>query len=212
MRAHSSGHRLASCGATLLVAALLALATVAGAEQRAPLAGVALEDPDGRSWDLAALAGRPVLVVVADGDAADEAAAWGKAINDACRDCLAHWVEPGRLTVLSVADLRSVPSFARGTARWMISKMGDDEPVVGPPRLLDWEGAVAGPIGAREGVPNVRLFDASGALVVEASGDATPAEVARVNSAIERLFPAKAGEPAGPTPAAPEPARAESAP
>lgn len=198
MTAHRSRHLLASCGATLLVAALLALATVARAEQRAPFAGVVLEDPDGRSWDLTALAGHPALLVVADGEAADGAVAWGKAINDGCPECLAHWVEPGRVTVLSVADLRSVPSFARGTARWMISKMGDEKPTVGPPRLLDWEGAVAGAVGASEGVPSVRLFDASGALVLEDSGEATPDKVARVVAAIRRFVPAKGEATAAP--------------
>lgn len=155
----------------------------------APFAGVVLEDPDERPWDLGQLAGHPVLLVVADNAASGESVEWGRGIGAARPHSVAAWIAPGKVAVVPVADLRAVPGFARGIARWIIAKMVGEQEAGGPPLLLDWDGAVATRIGALDGVPNVRLYGADGALVLQDQGDATPERVARLAAAIDGLVP-----------------------
>jgi hypothetical protein len=155
----------------------------------APFAGVVLEDPDERPWDLAQLVGHPVLRVVADRAASGESVAWGRGIGAARPQSVAAWIAPGKVAVVSVADLRAVPGFARGTARWIIATMVGEQGAGGPPLLLDWDGAVATRIGARDEVPNVRLYGADGTLVLQDQGDATPERIARLAAAIDGLVP-----------------------
>jgi hypothetical protein len=188
-------------GLALLVAAP-AMAG-AGAPLRAPLAGVVLEDAAGHPWDLDALVGQPVLVVLADRSASAKAVAWGRAIGRARPGEVALWASPGKVATLSLADLRAVPGFARGVARWIIAQMvGEHAGEKGPPLLLDWDGAVAGRVDAEEGVPNVRLYAADGSLVLRDSGDPAPEKVARLATAIDGVVsgaapPAGAASPPG---------------
>ena len=172
----------------------------------APFAGVVLEDPDAKKWDLASLAGHPALIVVADRSASGESVEWGRGIGTARPHGVAAWIVPGKVAVVSVADLRGVPGFARGTARWIIAKMVGEQGPGGPPLLLDWDGAVAARIGAHDGVPNVRLYAADGTLVLSDEGDATPERIARLAAAIDRLVPPPSAAPApSATPAEPAP-------
>ena len=171
----------------------------------APFAGVVLEDPDERPWDLGRLAGHPALVVVADRSASGASVEWGRGIGAARPQGVSAWLAPGKVAVVSVADLRAVPGFARGTARWIIAVMVGEQGAGGPPLLLDWDGAVATRIGARAGVPNVRLYAADGTLVLRDEGDATPERIARLAAAIDGLVPppaAAADADDAPTPAA----------
>ncbi len=183
---------------TLLVAAALPRgvrgqdatpAPATSASARAPLTGVILEDPEEKKWDLSLLAGHPVLVVVADRSASGESVEWGRGIGAARPQSVATWIVPGKVAVVSVADLRGVPGFAHGTARWIIAKMVGEQGAGGPPLLLDWDGAVASRIDAREGVPNVRLYAPDGTLVLRDEGDATPERIARLAAAIDGLVP-----------------------
>lgn len=155
----------------------------------APFAGVVLEDPDERPWDLGHLVGHPVLLVVADRAASGESVEWGRGIGAARPQSVAAWIAPGKVAVVSVADLRAVPGFARGTARWIIAAMVGEQGAGGPPLLLDWDGAVATRIGARDEMPNVRLYAADGTLVLGDEGDATPERIARLAAAIDGLVP-----------------------
>lgn len=155
----------------------------------APLAGIILEDPDARAWDLSALAGHPVLLVVADRAASGESVEWGRRIGAARPQSVGAWIVPGKTAVVSVADLRAVPGFARGTARWIIAQMVGEQGAGGPPLLLDWDGVVAQRIGAHDGVPNVRLYASDGTLVLQDEGDATPERIARLAAAIDGLVP-----------------------
>lgn len=169
-----------------------------------PLAGIVLEDPDARAWDLSALTGHPVLLVVADRAASGESVEWGRGIAAARPQSVAAWLAPGKVAVVSVADLRAVPGFARGTARWIIARMVGEQGGGGPPLLLDWDGAIAARIAARDGVPNVRLYADDGTLALQDEGDATPESIARLAAAIDRLVspaPGGASEPAAPPPA-----------
>jgi hypothetical protein len=154
-----------------------------------PLAGVVLEDPEEKPWDLGLLAGHPALVVVADRSASGESVEWGRGIGAARPQSVGTWIVPGKVAVVSVADLRGVPGFAHGTARWIIAKMVGEQGAGGPPLLLDWDGAVATRIDAREGVPNVRLYAPDGTLVLRDEGDATPERIARLAAAIDELAP-----------------------
>lgn len=200
---------------TLLVAAALPRgvrgqdatpAPATSASARAPLTGVILEDPEEKKWDLSLLAGHPVLVVVADRSASGESVEWGRGIGAARPQSVATWIVPGKVAVVSVADLRGVPGFAHGTARWIIAKMVGEQGAGGPPLLLDWDGAVASRIDAREGVPNVRLYAPDGTLVLRDEGDATPERIARLATAIDGLVPPPSAAPPAATPAAGEPA------
>jgi hypothetical protein len=164
--------------------------SVRGAAAPAPFAGVVLEDPEEKAWQLSALAGHPVLLVVADRAASSASVEWGRGIGAARPQSVAAWIVPGKVAVVSIADLRAVPGFARGTARWIIARMVGEQGPGGPPLLLDWDGAVAERIGAHDGVPNVRLFDADGVLVLSDEGDATPERIARLAAAIDRLVQA----------------------
>ena len=105
---------------TLLVAAALPRgvrgqdatpAPATSASARAPLTGVILEDPEEKKWDLSLLAGHPVLVVVADRSASGESVEWGRGIGAARPQSVATWIVPGKVAVVSVADLRGVPGF-----------------------------------------------------------------------------------------------------
>ncbi|MBY0276789.1 hypothetical protein K2Z84_15740 [Candidatus Binatia bacterium] len=174
-----------------------------------PLAGVVLEDPEEKPWDLALLAGHPALVVVADRSASGASVDWGRGIGAARPQGVATWIVPGKVAVVSVADLRGVPGFAHGTARWIIAKMVGEQGAGGPPLLLDWDGAVATRVDAREGVPNVRLYAPDGTLVLRDEGDATPARIARLAAAIDGLVPPP---PASSSNAAAAPTPAERAP
>jgi hypothetical protein len=196
-RSRRAARRALLAGALLIVLG----AQRALADDAAPFAGVVLEDPDGRQWDLSALVGQPALVVVADRGASGKAVDWGRAIGAARPQGIAPWVSPGKVATISIADLRVVPGFARGSARWIISVLVSAQAGQGgPPLLLDWDGAVAGRIGAQDGVPNVRLYAPDGSLVVRDAGDPTPDKIARLAAAIDGLV--GAGGTPSPTPGA----------
>ncbi|MEW6269149.1 MAG: hypothetical protein AB1689_07605 [Thermodesulfobacteriota bacterium] len=193
-----SRRRRTAAGALLAVALLL----VPGAAARAgwPFAGVVLEDPDGKRWDLDDLAGKPVLVAVADRAGSAQAVAWGRGIAKLRPQGVAAWATAGKVAILSIADLRAVPGFARGAARWAIDAMVDEQAAgaKGPPLLLDWEGEVAGPVEPRGGVANLRLYDASGTVVLRDEGEPTPEKLERLATKIDELLAASAATPGVP--------------
>lgn len=207
----SRAPRIASCVVALVALVALCAGLHAGTPARAgeapasPLAGVTLEDPDGRVWKLDELTRVPALVVVADRAASGAAVDWGRALGAARPRSVALWAAPGKVAVVSIADLRGVPSFARGMARWAIAAMVDEsEGDAGPPLLLDWEGTVATRVDARAGTPNLRLYAADGSLVLREDGDATPEKVARLAAAIDSIVARPSSAPSSsPSPAAP---------
>jgi len=185
-----------------VVGATLLLATLAGHAHAGPayFAGVVLEDPRGKEWALGELVGHATLVVIADRAAADDALAWGRGAGEARIDRVAHWAEPGKLTVVSVLDLRGIPAVARGTARWLIVQMLDEQKPAGPPRLLDWDGVVVSPAGGEEGVAAVRLYAPDGTLAHADGGTPTPEKLERLLAAIDGVLASAAT--AQPAPAA----------
>jgi hypothetical protein len=167
-----------------------------------PFAAVALEDPDGRPWHLGELAGVPALVAVADRGGSSQAVDWGRGIARLRPHGVAGWASAAKVAIVSVADLRAVPGFARGAARWAIDAMIDQQGggATGPPLLLDWEGAVAGRLGPRDGVANLRLYDAAGTLVLTDEGAPTAEKLERLAAAIDAVLASTPA--ASPTPAA----------
>lgn len=193
-------------------ALLVSVVATAGVARAAPafFEGVVLEDPRGKEWPLGALRGHATLLVIADRAASDDALAWGKGAGEARLDDVAHWAAPGKLTVVSVLDLRGIPEIARGTARWLILRMLDEQKLAGPPRLMDWDGVIVTPAGAEEGVATVRLYAPDGTLVHADGGAPTPEKLARLLAAIDGVLaglappqasPAASATGAGPTPA-----------
>ncbi len=177
---------------TLRLAVLLVIDVVAGraTERRRSLAAVVLEDVDGRRWPAAEIDAQPLLIVVADRGASEDARAWGREIGRQRGGSVAHWAQPGRVVVVSAADLRAVPSFARGTARWIIAQGRSGRDDGAPPLMLDWDGALAGPVAAKEGTATVLLYAADGRLLLRDEGAPTAEKIARVVAAIDALLAA----------------------
>jgi hypothetical protein len=94
---------------------VLLVATTAAAGDD-PLAGLTLEDHAGRTRPLDELAGSPVLVVLADRRASEQADAWGERLAPRL-PALTAWRAAGRVAWLSIVDGRGVPDYARDAAR-----------------------------------------------------------------------------------------------
>jgi hypothetical protein len=175
--------RSALAGAVLLGAA--ALARPAAAPN--PLAGVVLEDDAGRSWRLGELVGTPVLLVVADRTASADANEWGRRLAAAGAP-LAPWRAAGTATWLAVADLRRVPEYAREAARARVREReagrSPGERQRSSPLLLDWDGRIAGPLGAERGRALVVLIGADGRILIQARGAPTDATVAGLRETV----------------------------
>jgi hypothetical protein len=191
----------ALAGAAWLVVALLAGGiAAAGASDGAigrgaiDLRALALEDASGRAWPLAPLAGRTLVVVVADRAGSEQSRAWAEGLAAALPGRLATSAESGKATVVSVADLRGVPAVARPMARWIIARWVGDAatapggatgPAAVPPLLLDWDGAVASRIEARPDVANVVVLDRDGRAAARERGAASAEALARIAAAVD---------------------------
>jgi hypothetical protein len=128
--------------------------------------------------------------VVADRSAARAAALWGERLGAARGGRLGLWTEPGKVVVASIADLRSVPAFARPVARWAIASFvaAEDRARAGPPLLLDWEGTVAAAVGAKPGVPSLRLLASDGHVEAAIDGEVSDDRLAQIGAAIDRAL------------------------
>jgi hypothetical protein len=152
-----------------------------------PLAGIVLDDDAGRSWHLDELRGEPVLLVIADRRASEQATGWGERL--AARTLpVAPWRAAGKVAWLSVADLRRVPDYARDSAR---ERVRDDETSRSEaerrqcsPRLLDWRGLLAERFGADRGEALVVLLAADRRPLSNSRGAPTDATVTRLVEAI----------------------------
>ena len=190
--------------AVLLLAAVAAPGGVAPAGAVAPadpapyradaggrISAAVLEDPDGRPWRLSELDGQPVVVVVADRAASGEAVDWGRRIGAAWGERISLWSDRERVAVLSVADLRAVPGFARGIARWIIARLVADEadPAgrASPPLLLDWDGVVIGALDVEPEGATVIVLGRDRGVEFVATGEPTEEKVARLGTALERV-------------------------
>jgi hypothetical protein len=164
------------------LACVLAVAATALAAD--PLAGVVLEDDDGRVRQLDELAGTPVLVVVADRRAAEQANAWGARLA-AGAPALTAWRAPGRVAWLSIVDGRGVPEYARDTARRTIrQRNADAERRTRVSFLLDWDGVLAERLEGQRGRVLLVLLSRDHVPFARAGGEPTDEDVAHLIEAI----------------------------
>ena len=167
-----------------LLACALAITVAATAFAADPLAGLVLEDDDGHTRTLDELAGTPVLVVVADRRAAEQANAWGARLA-AGAPALTAWREPGRVAWLSVVDGRGVPEYARGTARRTIrERNADAERRRRASFLLDWDGVLSERLESQRGRVLLVLLSRDHVPFARAGGDPTDEAVAHLLDAI----------------------------
>lgn len=174
-------------GARALAAVALATLVSSGVRAEGPLAGVVLDDEAGRAWRLDGLAGVPVLVVLADRFAAEEADAWGARLAGANLP-LAPWRAEDEVTWLAVADLRRVPEWARDAARARVrereARRGSPERRQSSPLLLDWRGVLAERFRPDRGTALVALLAADGRVLLQERGAVTEAAVDRLRRTI----------------------------
>jgi hypothetical protein len=154
-----------------------------------PLAGVVLVDLSDRSWALDDLRGEPVLLVIADRTASQQAAAWGAWLAGRTT-LLAPWRAPGKVAWLSVADLRRVPEYARASARERLREQGvarpSDEASRISPLLLDWRGVIAEGLQAERGAAVLILLARDHQPLLRVTGPPSESAVTEMVSAIAR--------------------------
>lgn len=157
-----------------------------------PLAGLVLDDGGGRARALDELRGRPVLLVIADRGASQQASEWGKRLA-AQGFALAPWSAAGRVACLSIADLRGVPEYARDEARDRLEERGagrgETERSQCSPLLLDWKGRLAEPFASRRGEALLVLLSPDHQAVLRELGAPTDEAVARLGAALEIVNP-----------------------
>jgi hypothetical protein len=177
----------AGAGAVTCVRALacaLAIAIAATADAADPLAGVVLEDDAGQARKLDELAGTPVLVVVADRRAAEQANAWGSRLATGA-PALGAWRAPGTVAWLSVIDGRGVPDYARDAARRTIRKRNADaERRARTSFLIDWDGVLAERLEATRGRALLVLLSRDHVPFARAGGEPADEDVAHLMEAI----------------------------
>jgi len=171
------------------IALALALASVATAVDD-PLAGLVLEDTGGRPRALEELRGQPVLLVIADRRAAQQANDWGARLASQGLP-LAPWSAPGRVVWLSIADLRGVPEYARDDARGRVREgqagRGDTERSQCSPTLLDWQGRLGESLSSGRGEALVVVLSADHQPVQRERGAPTDEALERLRIAIENV-------------------------
>ena len=171
----------------LLFAVLMTVAaTVTGAETYRDLVAFQLEDASGATRSATDFAGRPLLVVTADGNTSHLTGDWTAGLMQA-------FGEAGvadAVTVVGLADLRTVPSFMRKRVRRSLATEAG-----GP--LLDWKGVFAKAYDLERRHCNLLLFSADGRLLEQAAGlevdAAVTARFARALAASVAAAPGAAG-------------------
>ena len=166
------------------IACAIALAAIAATPKADPLASVTLDDETGRAWHLDELAATPVLLVIGDRRASEQANRWGERLA-AGSSALVPWRSPGKVAWLSIVDGRGVPEWARGGARERIrTTQADARRKERTTFLLDWEGVVAERFEAERGRALVVLLSRDHVPFARAGGDPTDDSVARIVDAI----------------------------
>jgi hypothetical protein len=170
---------------------VLALACGAGAADD-PLADLVLDDASGRARALDELRDRPVLLVIADRRASQQASEWGARLA-AQGLALAPWSAPGRVVWLSIADLRGVPEYARDEARERLEEReagrGATERSQCSPLLADWEGRLAESFRGTRGEALIVLLSRDHQPVHRERGAPTDEAVGRLSAAVEAVTP-----------------------
>lgn len=173
----------------LVLAAVLACRAAAADD---PLAGLVLDDASGRPRALDELRGRPVLLVIADRRASQQANEWGARLA-ALGLALAPWSGPGRVAWLSIADLRGVPEYAREDARDRLREReagrGELERRQCSPLLLDWDGRLAESFQGTRGEALLVLLSQDHRIVHREQGAPADEAVGRLGAAVDTVTP-----------------------
>ena len=150
-----------------------------------PLRGIVLENAGGRARPLDELAGAPVLLVIADRRASEQANGWGERLA-ARTSALVPWRATGKVAWLSIVDGRGVPDYARDAARERIREReaGDGARRQRATLLLDWQGVLAERFGAERGRALLVLLSPDHVPFARASGEPTDEGVERLVDAI----------------------------
>jgi hypothetical protein len=170
-----------------VVSASTALLVMGATPAADPLAGIVLNDDSGRPWLLDEIRDAPVLLVIADRKASEQAKGWGERLA-ARSGALAPWRAPGKATWLAVADLRRVPDYARDAAlesvrEWTASR-SEAERQRSSPLLLDWDGLLAQRFAAERGQALLVLLSPDRRRLVRVLGAPTDDALAHVIDAI----------------------------
>ena len=189
---------------TYLIACVVALASVASAQQPAAMpksAGLVLEDQFDRKADLAELRGSVVVIVYGDRKATDACRALGESL-------FVHWhpdakgqppakaqaapvtplenLKPGQASpnvyVIPVATCGKVPGPVRGLIRSQIAKASPETVV-----WLDFADTMKTMYGQTAGEPNVAVFDAEGRLRMKLSGTPDQAAMDKLVKTVQGL-------------------------
>ena len=173
----------------LMMAVVLCACSAASAATD-PLDGVVLPDVSGRPWALDDLRDGPVLLVIADRDAAPLAEAWGARLA-ARTTLLAPWHVPGKVAWVSIADLRRVPEYARDATRDRLRAHSADPPPAAPaaqtsPLLLDWGGLLGERFHAERGSVVLILLARDRQPIARVTGAPSDAAVTELIDAIAR--------------------------
>lgn len=152
----------------------------------APLAGLALADQSGRTWTLDELDGTPVVIVVGDRGTSDDATRWGERLGRARPSRFAPWRTPGAVTLLSVARLPDVPSFARPAVLALLPGP-PVEPRPSSPLLLDWGGRLTARLALPDDAAAVVILGPRHDERARATGPSDDAAVARLVAALDAV-------------------------
>jgi ceramide glucosyltransferase len=151
--------------AAVLVAFALAMPPALARPQAGEAgANARLEDADGRTLELKAFRGKPILILYEDKDSARQ--------NQILKDRLAELAKGdkyrGRVALAAVADVSSydywpVKGFVKDAIR-------DESRKVGTTIYCDWDGSFRAAYGFRRGVSSVVLIDRRGYVAFSAEG------------------------------------------
>ncbi len=148
----------------------------------APAPDLVLRDQYDSTFALGTTRGTVVVLVCGDRRGNRYMAAYSRAVRERF---------PG-VRVVSVANLRGVPSLMRGMVRGRFRGEEADGSRKGSV-LLDWTGAVARHLGWRSDLTNVYVIDASGVLRFRAAGAGTGEEVAGLLAAVGQVVASPGG-------------------
>lgn len=166
--------------AALLIALLTALlythASAAAPKVGARAPDFNLKDQFGKPWKLNDLAGRVTVLVAADTDSGRAMGPWVDALKNRYA---------GKVCILGLLDLHSVPGIGRGIAKSRIRKETKD------PMMLDFSGAIARAYGVSSKVPTVVVIDKGSVVRAVVSAAYDQKQCQTITSAVDKALEAK---------------------
>ena len=131
-----------------------------------------LKDQHGRTFNLRELEGQLVVIIARNKKGESQNHLWNIKIREKYGD---------RITILGVADLRSVPFFMKDKIKENFKKYKNSI-------LLDWDGKVADAYGFNENISNIILIDKKGYIRFIYSGNITEKAVDSLFRAINGCY------------------------